>query len=350
MVYIFLVSWVIVCGIICFRYDKNYNVRFLVLSALCLVAIMGLRSLSVGVDTSTYSEYYYSVSNLSMKDIVSSFYTQSMEVGYCIFIKICSLIVKDYFFFQIVYAVIFTALIAKFLYDNSTNIFISLIVYLGIGAYLLSFNISRQMLAVAIVINGWTYLKKRKIVLALLLYALAISIHITAISFIIGYLIYVLRNKKVVMRVIPLIIVLLSLNYKWLLNIFYNNSTLFKSYFHKDYRQTAGWVWVLWLIIIAIALFILYFRKTHINEHMAIANYSLLWVACNVIGLEFSYFERVGLYYIMFVPILVALLLQYMSNSRLKRTYEFAVCLCFILYFLISALGPEQYKYTFFFS
>ena len=152
MIYIFLVVWLVMAVVICFgfhlHFDKNryLYLKFIVIP---LILVMGFRNYTVGVDTASYMHYY--------------------EVGYCLLLKVSSLFVDNYYFFQILQAIIFNVLIMYFIQENTQNYFLAYSVFLGMGMYTLSFNITRQMIAVAIITNAWTLISKGRKFQALIL-------------------------------------------------------------------------------------------------------------------------------------------------------------------------------------
>lgn len=353
MVYACLSVWMLLAFVVCFGNRVHINTQkklFLFFVFMLSTVIMGLRDVSVGVDTSAYKEKFEIIAHTSMLEIISNFYTSSLEIGYVLFMKICSLVVDNYFFFQMVYAVIFSVLSAKFLYNNADNILIATIVFFGIEMYAIAFNVSRQLFAAILVANSWTYLRKRNNIKALSLVLIATTMHITAAVFGCAFLLYALRRKKRIFEYCVIALMGFTLLFNKVMPLIARIFPVYYNYFANEKgNQSAGLVWAIWLITTALALYVIYSRQSTTSENSMIAIFSLVWVMCNVIGLHFNYFERLGYYFMPFVVIFYSQFERYLSRELLRPIYKIGVCMAFLAYFLLSMCGSQQYIYTTFF-
>lgn len=349
MIYTSLILWILISSILCFgrHLDVNRNRKiFIILSFIYMGVIMAFRSVEVGVDTKNYQTIFELMSDTRITDILSNFHTYSMEVGYALFMKICSIIYPNYYFFQVVFTIIFSILAAKFIYEETDNIFVGVIVFLGIGIYATTFNIARQMLATVLVANSWTLLKRERRITAILCVLIASTFHFTAFIFFAAFVVYFYKNNKYIIRALPIMVLIVALNFRKLFPIV----TKYFSFYHNYYAnekviQTAGHVWIIWTIVFVVALIIIYLAKKSNLEHSMVALFALIWVACNVIGLSFNYFERIGLYFIPFIPVLFSFSDEYLKNRTVQRIYISSMSLAFMAYFLIS-MNSTQYVYS----
>lgn len=349
MAYVLLIAWIILVSIVCFGFHmdvKKNNDVFLTLVFGYMAFLMGMRGLSVGVDTYHYQELYNIIAGMPFSEIFSSFYHMALELGYVLMMKICAVVGGSYFLFQFVFAVIYSLLSAKFLKDNSENILIATIVFVGIGAYIMAFNIARQMLAVMITVNSWTYLKKKKYYQVLLIILLAASVHITAIIFFFACLLYILRMKKYLLKISPLLLIVAAIKHKEIINFVSLYVKKYASYLsnHTEHIK-AGMVWIMWLILIFIAFWVIYLSKNENREHYVIAIFTLIYVVFYIVGLSFNYFERLGLYFMPFVSIMLSFFSAYFKKISTRMIYNAGVCAAYIFYFLLSALRSSQYNY-----
>lgn len=282
MVYIGLILWIIISSLICFGNYFNVNKNrktFVILVFVAMCLIMAFRSVEVGVDTSNYKTIFDLIKNTSLREITSNFYTYSMEIGYALFMKACSLICGDYYFFQVVFSVLFSILAAKFILEESDNIFIGVIVFLGIGIYTITFNVARQMLAAMLVANSWIFLKKGEKKKSILCVLVVSTFHMTALIFMVAYVIYFFRYNKRIIRLIPLVVIIGALNF----NRIFSFITRYFTYYHNYYAnekviQTAGYVWIIWIIVLIVAARIIYIAKETNIEHSIAAIFSMIWV------------------------------------------------------------------------
>ena len=352
MVYVGLAVWMLLSFVVSFDDAVHKNTQkklFLLLVFLFSALIMGLRGESVGIDTYSYKEKFDIIARTDILEIISNFYTSSLEIGYALFMKVCSLVVDNYFFFQMAYAVIFATLSAKFLHDNADNILIATVVFFGIGIYAIAFNVSRQMLAALLTANSWTYLRKGNKIKAISLVLVATTMHITAVVFLCAFLLYALRNKKKIFKYCLIILMFFALLFDKIMPLVARIFPVYYNYFANEKgTQSAGLVWAIWLIVSIMAIYIIYNhnRQHTATEHSIIAFFSIAWCVFNVIGLHFNYFERLGYYFMPFVVILFSQFEKTLNPELLKPIYKTGVCVAFLIYFLLSTWGSEQYAYT----
>ena len=138
--------------------DRDF---FLVPLFLLLSLIMGFRAISVGVDTLNYYHTFMQISKMNFEDLLIGFTYDDAEIGYVIFIKLISMLFDDYFAFQIITSFLFCFFMIFFIRENAINYITSSVVFIAL-LYLLSFNISRQMLAVSMLAYGWCLYAKKK--------------------------------------------------------------------------------------------------------------------------------------------------------------------------------------------
>lgn len=366
MIYIFLVVWLVMAAVICFgfhlHFDKNryLYLKFIVIP---LILVMGFRNYTVGVDTASYMHYYEIISDATFKEILSGWMYSSMEVGYCLLLKVSSLFVDNYYFFQILQAIIFNVLIMYFIRENTQNYFLAYSVFLGMGMYTLSFNITRQMIAVAIITNAWTLISKGRKFQALILLFIAVSIHTSSIIFLAAYFVYMCRYSQKLLRVMPILIIIIGINYRSMLGFAQMHISRFNNYYSnlKD-KMDAGFVKIIWLIIVVLSCFIIYRREKVkmgtlrqekfdalcVRAELA-GIFSISYIVTQIIGMHFNYFERVGLFFEPFVIIVFEEFGKRIVSKAIRQFYYCALCFFFIMYFLFGCLTSAQYQYSFFF-
>lgn len=348
------------------NFTRNKKI-FLVVSFLAIVFILGMRADTVGVDTHSYHTIFDKVSDSSFTEILRGYYYLNIEVGYIILMKATS-IFGGYYLFQIVIATIACVLFAKFIADNFENYFLGVILFLGFEAYLLLFNISRQMLAVALIANCWSVLNQNKKVKAFILFICAGVIHTTAWIFIVIYMVYLLRNNKFIVRSLPIIGIIGIFSYEKILRIVSTIVPHYANYYgnHKVVLEI-GFAVAIWMIVAIISLYLIitnikmsnvkiekkkycvkrYSLLSWDTETYLYSGFALFYVAANVIGLSFNYFERLGCYFIPFVMIVFERFGIQIKTTVIRRLYYCGLVICFITYFIVSS-KTEQYLYNFF--
>lgn len=354
MIYVIQVLWIGIASLICSSsVEKSPRTRkiFLAMVFVPCFFMMAFRDVSVGIDTKNYKAYFETLASIPWSTFFSGEQSISMEFGWSLVNKICGAIVPSYYFFQIIYASVFCYFSAKFLELFSDSILISTMCYLGLGTFIVAFNVQRQLLAVVILANSFWYLSKKKYFKMAVLLFLAVSMHQTAIIFVCAYIVYWLKERPMIIKISAVVWGTLIIRFELIINIAQRIFPQYINYFdnHKDV-QTASGVWVIWIIIIVLAVFAIYFnRKKKQDSLLALYGlFGLIYVGSNIIGLSFNYFERIGLYFLPFVALLFdrfALRLQ----SNFKAVYKIGVVVSFGVYYLLSCLIGSALDYKFFF-
>lgn len=351
MMYISLLLIINFIAIICFYKNKRIKLKnkkfFLFLSFMVLIFISGFRSLEVGVDTLNYYKHFNIILNSSFFDICTSFKYYSIEIGYNIVAKICSLIVPNYLFFQFVVSLICGIGMMKFIENNINNVYLGVILYLGLGIYLYEFNLSRQMLAVVFVINSWDFFLKKKNLLCFIFLLIACTFHITAIVFIIAFIIYYFKDRRWIYILSISIITFFIFNYDVIIKIAQQIFPTYRNYFVNERTiQNVGFITILWIGIFVIAVLNI-IKKNNSGLDFCISIFSLIYIACNLIGLQFNYFERIGLYFLPFVIILIEKS-KFLIPKNFRIYYLILLILIFSILFLKRA-STDQYNYSFYY-
>jgi len=174
---------------------------FLVFAFLSLVLVAGLRSEVVGTDTSHYAGLFKDVVKMdSWKDIKDSRY----ELGFVILLKAISLVSSRPSVMIFITSAIVVCLYSRYIIKSSSDVYISLVLFVLFGFYTNTFNIMRQHIAVGICLNAMLLLKnqnsgKLKSNLLFFLYVvLASQFHATAWVFLIVMLSPVSKKYPVV--------------------------------------------------------------------------------------------------------------------------------------------------------
>ncbi len=164
--------------------------------ALQWILISGLRHWSVGADTYAYHDRFELVKTYSWDYIFSSCWDYLFngatvkDPGYDLFEKIFQIFSNDYQMFLIFIAVIFTGLMARWIYKYSSMPEISFLIYSILFYSFYAITGQRQTVATALIVFlGYEFAQKRKFIKFAIIAFLAFLIHKSSIVFIIYYLI-----------------------------------------------------------------------------------------------------------------------------------------------------------------
>lgn len=336
---------------------KKYDSRTMMLTVIFIVMalVCGLRSTSVGADTQNYERIFYRISGYSFQEIFSEYKYNYIEIGWNIASKLVYMMHLDYFAFQIIESFVIYFGFMIFIKRNVKEYNLAVWVFLSL-IYFFNFNTSRQMVAVMFAVNSFQYLCEKKNLKAFIMVALGALFHATAFIFLAAFPIYYMckikRLRKYLLILIVIAIFWFDDIFKFLkANLFYL-SILYESYLSNSLKiQTAGFVRILWIIVCIMAIYELVADKSADRQKNNVAAiFSIAWVACNVIGLRFNYFERVGVYFEPFIIILFDNMLTLIKDKTLKTVYYMGSVLCLIAYFLLASRSSQLISYSFFFE
>lgn len=151
----------------------KYKKSFIRIVCLQWILLSGLRANTVGADTITYKIIFENHIQLSWEQVFEKFkqyYTDSaryedVEPGYIFLEKLVSVFTTEYSVFKYVIASIFMCSFGVWLYKNSEDPFLSMLIYDGMMFYMFSFTGYRQVISVAIALFwGYDFIKKRKFI------------------------------------------------------------------------------------------------------------------------------------------------------------------------------------------
>lgn len=200
--YIYIINLILIISLYLILFKKykveNSKKIFCILVFVLFSLIQGLRSFDIGNDTINYINFFELSKKISLIDIIVM-KQWSIEPGYGLLMKICSTINFTTQMFLIIVAVIINGGLMYFIYKYSDNPLVSVIIFMGVEFFTLSFTALRQMIAVIILLNSYTFIEKKNPIKFVLMVLLAASIHKTALIFL---PVYVLKNIKVNLKTI----------------------------------------------------------------------------------------------------------------------------------------------------
>lgn len=169
--------------------SDNGKKAFCALAGVQWILISGLRGMSVSPDMFSYKNRFDNTMNTPWNKLFDNFYLvyvdeEGKDPGYAVFEKIIQLFTKDYHAFLFIVAVLFFTGFAVWIYKNSTNPLLSMLIF---DSFLWSFFAltgTRQTLATFLVVFiGGYFIKERKFWPFLLVSLIAFTVHKSAICF-----------------------------------------------------------------------------------------------------------------------------------------------------------------------
>lgn len=357
-VYIIELSLVLMLGVM-LKTKKIKKKMFVVLSFTIMAFVLGLRGAEVGEDTQHFIDIFHYARGIPWrKALTSGFDTVydtvwnvdlSVETGYLLLNKVIGVFTDNGQWLVFIVAVLTCWLFAKFILDNCEDVFLPTYIFMCESLYMSAFNLMRQILALAIAIQAYKYIKENKIKKAILIILIAFLIHKTAIVFLL-LIPFGRINKKqralkwVFVGSIALMISIPILN--WIvLRLFPRYAVYFTTNF---WDSTLGVGSMLLMLAEVLICFYAYYRHLSDNdtETFVAISFTAIGLASDVMGMQVVIFSRIALMFKVFLLFLFPFTSRYFVKGS-RKYYRILVMLVLAVSFF-SYASSDARVYSFF--
>lgn len=169
---------------------RIYSKCIFILIVVTLALLFSMREFifeDFGTDYYSYKEWY---SNVTSETIVKD---SLKNLGYNILNYVVKCIFNNYYIFLFICGIIINYCILKFIEKNCNTFSLPLLVYISLF-YTNTFNITRQWIACAIFLYGFSYIKEKKFLKYFIVCVISFLFHSSAIFLILLY--PILRNNQ----------------------------------------------------------------------------------------------------------------------------------------------------------
>lgn len=220
--------FIVLAHFVLYMIPRKYHLKqekkvFLFVTFALVFLMYGMREVTVGTDTKSYNNYFILYQNYSMKDLLfGNAWFKRLDPMFIAMSKMASLISNDTHVFLLVSGVLYALLITSFfarLQEEESYSF----AYLFYSMYIIctGLNTMRQAFAIALLAHAFLSFREAKKKQALIICALAVLFHVSAIL-VAGVLsLYMLvgdspKNAKRMKALSVLVIILGTLSYQYL--------------------------------------------------------------------------------------------------------------------------------------
>lgn len=326
---------------------KSQNV-FLVISSIILALFTGLRDKYTGADTSNYGSTFLRFKNLDFSYAISE-KTGRFESGYKAYMWLIRRITDNVNLYFTITAILVAICVGYFIYKNSKNPFMSMILYYTVGAFTFQMTGLRQSLAMAILLLSVEFIKEKKLIRFIILVWLASLFHQSALCFLIAYPIANLKiNFKNFVLYFGVSVFMLVYN-NWVSD-FLSNLFGYEGKFEigEAVNDVMGGATVIGMLVLTLALCgIFYKRLTEQDAHNKIFfNLTMLSLIIYVLRYVIRIFERVSFYYQFAFIILLPNAIEAIPDAKTRKTVYFcAIFLACALFFYRYQIKPSYYGF-----
>lgn len=191
---------------------NNFYSKHSIIPVILLIVIFAIRAYSVGADTNNYYSYFLELKNASMNPFIFFSQSSSKEVGYDLLNYVVLLICPNFTFFLFVEALLIFIPLYFVVKRYSIRPELSYFMFIIIGNYFQSFNITRQYICLFILILSLKYVFSNNLFKFIFFVFLGTCFHSSALVFLIIYPIYAYKiNLKFIFGVFVFTIIVILL-------------------------------------------------------------------------------------------------------------------------------------------
>ena len=350
------------------RKERNTKL-FIVISFLVLFVLMGFRSPLLGTDSIMYNNIYMRVSQ--QNSFTSAMTASGISApGYVLFCRIISKIFSSNQARIMGTSLIILLGIFRYIKKASSNIFLSVLLFITLTFYLQGFNISRQYMAMAILLNAFAeWYSNKKSVVGWILFAVAMTFHTTsivglAVWFLIGNNIDY-NDKKQIRRLVfksVLLGAIIILAQTRLINVFIRLFPIYRNYFGEralnqfsDQGQGRTIIIIFGYLAIVVYCLILLRKKAKSQEELTLAAEQLpvmlFSVIIGILGATFPVIIRMNSFFtitaITFIPNTFSI--DKPSNRRILTAITLFLTVAFLVIYMVEDKS-DVIPYSFFWN
>lgn len=322
--------------------EKNKK-KYFIIVFIILSAVSCFRSSSVGADTGMYIEVFSKMPNYNLLYLLREV---RFEDGFVIFCKLLSIINKSPQFLLIVSSLIINYFVLRFIYKNSNNCILSILIFIFLNYYFMYLTAMRQALAICILLFGYdNYYKDKKKFRFLLTIIVASLFHNSAL---VSILLLFIPEKKYSNTMFYFVFASSIGAYFFADKIFtiFTFANKYSFYLTSQYYKGSDIAGIMNYLVCLIFLFFSFkygkkINNKKFNNYLYILSINLMFYA---LAARISIFTRITTYFnifnIVFLPLVIAEIEKFQNKKILKILFYIMI----ISYWLIiSIFRPEWY-------
>lgn len=357
--------------LLCIIQEKMWKIKksnkkiYIFLLVFPLFILAAFRAPSVGNDTLNYYKSYLTVSQEAFFSPTQS----RMEIGYIYYMRIIALLGFGYLGFQIITSAILLFSISRFIYKYSTNIAFSFFIFMTTRMFFGIMNISRQYLAIAVLLFSIECIRNKKLFKFSLFVLIATSIHFTAIFFFTAY--FIANSKLNEKRSILLIMtgIFCGLLFDRIVLIFVSVTGRYSGYLEGRYFNFEGNIAIYINLLINLIFFsVAFFTKYWISrEHtkpidqISTSNkanirlpYETIWytlclltLIVSIVGLNATILSRIGMYFSVFFLVFIPSVIRSIKSKEIRTIISLGIVVGLFASFVVVMVYRPHWNTVF---
>ena len=313
------------------------------------ILISGLRGKTVGNDTGQYALHFEEGLNTSWETVLTNYWDylfHDLDVkdpGYYVLQKVFQIFSQDYQVWLFFIAIVFTGLMARWIYKYSSMPDVSFVIYSVLFFAFYSITGHRQTLATALIFFvGYELAKKRQFLKFAIVAFIAFSLHKSSLVFIIYYFIANISITPIYFAIMAIVVAVVAVFGRQL----YGPVATMLGFTEDQVEYVGGGAetYATVLLLLCIVAFCMYpWTKKQRRDAKNIYNLLFLTVISTLLVYQNQNFMRIQQYFSMIIMVVVPEIIQ--AIDKRYRVYAYL----FVIVFLMAYLLRQNLKYSFFF-
>lgn len=329
------------------KYRKVYCTIVFVLITL----ISALRYYTVGIDTYQYYRAFGIISNLDF----SHFSILRYEYGFTLLCKLLSYITENPQILLIVTSCFINYTVGKFIYKNSKNPMISIILYITLNVFFSSLNLMRQSMAIGFILLGFEKLKNKKWIQYSIYVIIATCFHTSSLVCLLFLLFYRFKNNRKLISITLLTSILFFIGGNLIFEILLRYIPKYAIYEGSEFVSSnyfaALIIAIMNLLLFVFGLWIYRATKDTVSSEYKESVFLSYIMATNtivsVLAIKIGLFSRLLPFLSIFSIIWVANALSTIKQVKERILWTTIILIFTFIYFiLIILVRPEWYGAT----
>lgn len=313
------------------------------------ILLSGLRDYSVGNDTLQYRDLFEQAKSISLKTHLDNCWNylfnglKTKDPGYYLLQKIFQIFTDDYRMWLFFIAIVFTGLLARWIYKYSSMPDISFLVYSVLFFAFYSVTGHRQTLATALIVFlGYEYAKKKELAKFAIVAFIAFMLHKSSAVFIVYYLFANISITPIYVSIMLVVSVVIAAMGK---QIYGPIATLLGFADEQvDYAGGGAETYATVLVLLCVVTFCFYpWIKEKRKDAKYFYNMLFLTFMTTLLVYQNQTFMRIQQYFSLIIMITIPELIQAFDKNYRVIPYLFVVI------FLCAYFMRIQPQYSFFF-
>ena len=319
-----------------------------------LFLFAALRHISVGIDVQEYAKNYELISKYDFKEIM--ILKEGRDPVFSIFCKLLTYISASPNFMLAVIGAIVAFSFSYYVYNQKGDVLLSYILFITFRLYAFTLTGLRQALALSLCWIAFVMLQKRKNILFFVLTLTASLFHLSAIVFVLAWIIYKFSKPMVSFTVCAIIAAIDLISSHAIISVFSSLMTedRFEEYTHIDNisTYTGGGTFYLYIFFFAFMIFAMFFGKKDENttDTNKIFNVACVAMMIYVICQNLPVFFRMSYYFILPFYTLIPKSIDAVFKKNDAFLVRSFIILMLTIQYLVLTPGAGITNYQFFWT